>query len=260
MDIQVNIRKTLRAKGRSFTLAARFDSGDDFVVLFGPSGSGKTVTLQSIAGLLRPDAGRIVVGGRVVFDAQRRIDLPIRRRGVGYLFQDYALFPHLSVLENVGFALRRPLQWRLSRAARARVRELLDVFELEDCAQAMPRELSGGQRQRVALARAMITRPAVLLLDEPFAALNPLLRARMRAELKRVQDHFKVPVILITHDQDDVETFADTLVVFDQGRIDRVWPFRRMLAQRAPALAEMRELVGRFAGERPRHPLDHALG
>lgn len=257
MDLQVDIRKTLRAKGRSFTLAARFDSGDDFVVLFGPSGSGKSVTLQSLAGLLRPDAGRIVVGGRAVFDSERGIDLPIRKRGVGYLFQDYALFPHLSVMDNVGFALRRPFEWRLSRAAQARAREVLNVFELDGCAQAMPRELSGGQRQRVALARALVTRPSVLLLDEPFAALNPLLRARMRAELKRVQDHFKVPVILITHDQDDVETFGDTLVVFDQGRIERVWPFRRMLADRSPALAELRELVGRFARERAAHALGH---
>ena len=251
MDIRIDIRKTLRDRGRRFELAARFGSDEDFVVMFGPSGSGKSLTLQAVAGLVRPDAGRIAVGGRVLFDAARGIDLPIRERRVGYLFQDYALFPHLSVERNVGFALQPALSWGLSRTARRRVAELLDVFELAELAQAMPRDLSGGQRQRVALARAIATQPAVLLLDEPFAALNPLLRARMRAELRRIQDHFRVPVMLITHDQDDVESFADTLVLFEAGRTDRVWPFRRMQAERASVLGELSELLGR-------HTRDHA--
>jgi molybdate transport system ATP-binding protein len=246
MEIQIDIRKTLRDRGRRFELAARFASGEDFVVMFGPSGSGKSLTLQSVAGLVRPDAGRIVVDGRVLYDGERGIDLPIRARRVGYLFQDYALFPHLTVEGNVGFALQAPLAWRLPRAARRRVAELLEIFELTELAQAMPRDLSGGQRQRVALARAIATEPSVLLLDEPFAALNPLLRARMRAELKRIQDHFQVPVILITHDHDDVETFADTLVLFERGRTERVWPFRRMKAERDAELAVLSELMGRY--------------
>jgi len=247
MDIRIDIRKTLRDRGRRFELAARFDSGEDFVVMFGPSGSGKSLTLQAVAGLVRPDAGRIAVDGRVLFDAARGVDLPIRERRIGYLFQDYALFPHLTVERNVGFALQSPFAWRLPVAARRRVAELLDIFELSDLAQAMPRDLSGGQRQRVALARAIATQPSVLLLDEPFAALNPLLRARMRTELRRIQDHFRVPVILITHDHDDVETFADTLVLFEGGRTDRVWPFRRMKQERAPGFAELLEQMGRFA-------------
>jgi molybdate transport system ATP-binding protein len=249
MDIRIDIRKTLRDRGRRFELAARFASDEDFVVMFGPSGSGKSLTLQAVAGLVRPDAGRIAVAGRVLFDAQGGIDLPIRERKVGYLFQDYALFPHLSVEGNVGFALQSLFSWGPSRAARRRVAELLDVFELADLAQAMPRDLSGGQRQRVALARAIATEPSLLLLDEPFAALNPLLRARMRAELKRIQDHFRIPVMLITHDHDDVDTFADTLVLFEQGRTDRVWPFRRMQAERAPELGELAELLGGFTRE-----------
>jgi molybdate transport system ATP-binding protein len=246
MDIRIDIRKTLRDRGRRFELAARFASDEDFVVMFGPSGSGKSLTLQAVAGLVRPDAGRIEVEGRVLFDAALGIDLPIRERRVGYLFQDYALFPHLSVERNVGFALQPLFSWGLSRSACRRVAELLDVFELSDLARAMPRDLSGGQRQRVALARAIATQPALLLLDEPFAALNPLLRARMRAELTRIQDHFRIPVMLITHDHDDVETFADTLVLFEQGRTDRVWPFRRMQAARSPELGELSELLGRF--------------
>jgi molybdate transport system ATP-binding protein len=255
MDIQVDIRKTLRDRGRRFELAARFDSDENFAVMFGPSGSGKSLTLQAVAGLARPDAGRIALGGRVLFDAARGIDLPIRARRVGYLFQDYALFPHLTVERNVGFALPPPLACRLPRAARSRVAELLDVFELTDLAQALPRDLSGGQRQRVALARAIASQPAVLLLDEPFAALNPLLRARMRAELRRIQDHFRVPVILITHDHDDVESFADTLVLFEAGRTDRVWPFRRMRAERAAQPGELAELLARFTGDHLTKPL-----
>jgi molybdate transport system ATP-binding protein len=258
MEIRIDIRKTLRDRGRRFELAARFASDDDFVVMFGPSGSGKSLTLQAVAGLVRPDAGRIEIEGRVLFDAARGIDLPIRQRRVGYLFQDYALFPHLSVEGNVGFALQPLFSWGLNRRARQRVAELLDVFELADLAQALPRDLSGGQRQRVALARAIATEPALLLLDEPFAALNPLLRVRMRAELKRVQDHFRIPVMLITHDHDDVETFADTLVLFEQGRTDRVWPFRRMQAQRAPELGELAALLGRFARDHLPQPLQPA--
>lgn len=231
LDIEVDIRKTLRDAGRTFTLEARFSSTDDFVVLFGPSGSGKSLTLQAIAGLAQPDAGCIRIGERVLYDSARGIRTPIRERRVGYLFQEYALFPHLTVRDNVGFALKRLWQWRLSPAAQRRVGEMLEVFELTEVGDALPRDLSGGQRQRVALARALIQQPDILLLDEPFAALNPLLRARMRAELLTIREHFGVPAILITHDQEDVEAFAETLVMYDQGTVRRVWPFKRMRAE-----------------------------
>jgi molybdate transport system ATP-binding protein len=138
------------------------------------------------------------------------------------VFQDYALFPHLTVAHNVAFGLRRSWPWYLSQVDRLRLEEVLEIFELTSLGDSLPRDLSGGQRQRVALARALIRRPSLLLLDEPFSALDALLRARMRQELLRVQERFNLPVILITHDPEDVAALAQTVVVYDTGRIRRV--------------------------------------
>lgn len=243
MEIDVNIRKTLVDRGRRFTLEARFSSVDEFVVLFGPSGSGKSLTLQAVAGLLRPDDGVIRVGSRILFDKRRGIDVATRDRRIGYLFQDYALFPHLSAAENIASGLRCLWQWRLPRGQRRRVQEMLDVFELGDVADALPRDLSGGQRQRVALARALAREPDILLLDEPFAALNPLLRAKMRKELARIQTHFAVPVLLITHDEADVREFGDTLLLYDAGRVASAWPFKKLLAEPQGAGGNLNEVL-----------------
>ncbi|HMZ84267.1 MAG TPA: ATP-binding cassette domain-containing protein [Rhodocyclaceae bacterium] len=242
-DIAVDIRKTLRDGRRSFTLSARFESRDDFVVLFGPSGSGKSLTLQAIAGLVTPDAGTIRVGGRNLYDIASRTNCPIRERGVGYVFQDYALFPHLTVAQNVGLALSPWGQASLTPQQRLQVDETLEVFELSRQSHALPRDLSGGQRQRSALARALVRKPDLLLLDEPFAALNPLLRARMRSELLRIQAHFQVPVLLITHDQDDVEMFGDTLVMYDHGAVRRIFPFKQY-AREKPGRVAVENLLG----------------
>ncbi len=237
MRIDVSITKTLVSGGQRFMLSAEFVSDDDFVVLFGPSGAGKTITLEAIAGLLRPNSGRVVVGSQVLFDHAAGINLPVRSRSVGYVFQDYALFPHLTVEQNIAFGLKRLWQWNLQPEARRRVEEMLSIFELKRVARSLPRYISGGQRQRVALARALAKQPRVLLLDEPFAALNPLLRARMRSELLDVQRRFAVPVVLITHDQEDVEMFADTLVLYREGHVAEVCPFKKMLAGESPAPA-----------------------
>ena len=218
MRIRIDIRKTLRSEGREFRLELAFEAEHDRTLVFGPSGSGKSVTLQCIAGLLRPDAGRIEVGNRVLYDSAAGIDLPPQVRNVGYLFQDYALFPHLTVEQNVAFGLKgRGGQ----RDAPQKVRRFLQQFEITALARSLPRNLSGGQRQRVALARALIREPQLLLLDEPLSALDPLLRERVRRELLGVQTRFGVPMVLITHDPADVEVLADHLVVLDHGRVAR---------------------------------------
>ena len=222
MRIEVDIRKTLRSNARDFTLDVKFDCDDDLGVVFGPSGAGKSLTLRAIAGLEKPDYGRIVVGGKVLFDSVAGINMRASERSVGYLFQDYALFPHLNVEDNIGFGLKRWWERKLPMDAARRVAELLDLFELRGLNKAYPAQLSGGQRQRVALARALIRRPDLLLLDEPFAALDPLLRGRMRAELVATRATFKVPMLAITHDPEDVSMLAETVVVLNQGRVEKV--------------------------------------
>jgi|WetSurMetagenome_2_1015567.scaffolds.fasta_scaffold103020_2 molybdate transport system ATP-binding protein len=224
MAIQVHVEKEMVSRGRRFHLKAAFSSEERSVVFFGPSGSGKTLTLQSVAGLVRPDSGRIVLNDRVLFDSNAAIDIPSRSRCVGYLFQDYALFPHLSVTENVGFALRKRLFRGFSREDRLRIEDLLEAFGISQLAHSLPLDLSGGQKQRVALARALIRKPDVLLLDEPFSALDTLLREQLRKELSEAQARFNVPVIMITHDPEDVRVFAETLVVYETGRVCEVRP------------------------------------
>ena len=197
--ISVHIRKELHSFHGDFSLAADFDSSARHMVLFGASGSGKTLTLQAIAGLINPDSGHISVDGDVLYDSAKRICRPARTRHVGYLLQDYALFPHLSALGNVGFSLSGPFG-HLSAASRARAHELLARFEVDHLSDRLPSEMSGGQKQRVALARALAAQPKVLLLDEPFSALDPLLRVRMRQEIRQLLDEWNIPVVIITHD------------------------------------------------------------
>lgn len=219
MELYIDIKKQLRSRGRSFELNSSFSSKEQFVVLFGASGSGKTTTMRAVAGLERPDSGTIIVGGRTLFDAKKGINVPARQRNIGYLFQDYALFPHMTVKKNIAFALQPTFWGRLSREEEQRVDEFLALFHVADLRDAMPSEISGGQRQRVALARALIRKPDLLLLDEPFAALDPNLRSRLRSGLLDIQKHFNIPVMLISHDPEDVDIFAETLVVYDAGRV-----------------------------------------
>jgi molybdate transport system ATP-binding protein len=221
MRLDVDIRRVMADPQRPFSLELAFRSDSSRVVLFGPSGSGKSLTLRAIAGLMRPDAGHIGVRGRTLFDDFRGVDVPARERRIGYVFQDYALFPHLTVAQNVAFGLtaglRQPSRQKVPEAAQ----RWLDAFELEGLANRYPAQISGGQQQRVALARALAPQPDLLLLDEPFAALDPLLRGRLRDELVALQARLDVQMLVITHDPADVEALGQHVLEIREGRLYR---------------------------------------
>lgn len=196
-------------------------------VLFGPSGSGKTTLLRCLAGLERPDSGTIQCGSDIWFDHSRSIDLPPQSRWIGYLSQDYALFPHLNVARNIGYGLRR-----VSAADRhARVSEMIRLLDLGGLEDRFPVQLSGGQQQRVALARAVVPKPKVLLLDEPLSALDSPTRIRVRSELRRWLTHLGIPALLVTHDRIETLTLGDELIVMDQGKIVQSGPVNEVFSR-----------------------------
>lgn len=208
-------------KGLSpFCLDVAFDIGAEYksAVFFGPSGSGKSLTMQCLAGLIRPDAGHIRIGGRTLYDNAKNICVPAQQRRIGYMFQDYALFPHLSLLQNVAYPRTGLLPWRMSRAERDRAQNMLERLGIGHLAASLPGQISGGQRQRAALARALNSDPRLLLLDEPFSALDPLLRERLREELQELVAGLTIPAVIISHDPEDVDCFARCLVLYDHGR------------------------------------------
>ncbi len=220
MNIKINIQKKMAAQKRIFDLDIHLEADTNRLVLFGPSGAGKTLTLNSISGLLTPDAGVIAFNNHVLFDAGNGINLAARDRQIGYVFQHYALFPHLTVRENMVFGLKKGF-WKRHFNDSEKINRYLDIFGLQDFARCFPKDISGGQAQRVALARALICEPKLLLLDEPFSALDPYLRNKMRKEFQSLIDRFDIPVILITHDYDDLSVFADVVAVFEDGRIKK---------------------------------------
>jgi iron(III) transport system ATP-binding protein len=207
------------------------------LALLGPSGCGKTTTLRLIAGFETPDEGQIAIGGRVVARAGQA-GVPPEERGVGVVFQDYALFPHLTVEANIAFGVAR--QPRAER--RARVQRMLDLVGLADLANRYPHELSGGQQQRVAAARALAPGPALLLLDEPFSNLDADLRAQMRDEVQKVLRATGTTAILVTHDQEEAFTVADEVGVLDRGRLEQLGSPEAIYHQ--PATPFVAEFVG----------------
>ncbi len=218
MDIGIhNVTKRFGAFAALDNVDLEVRSGE-LVALLGPSGSGKTTLLRIIAGLEWPEQGRILFGGE---DASER---SVRERNVGFVFQHYALFRHLSVFENVAFGLRvRPRASRLRESElRERVERLLDLIQLRSIADRYPSQLSGGQRQRVALARALAIEPRVLLLDEPFGALDAKVRKELRRWLRNLHDNIHVTSVFVTHDQEEALEVADRVVVMDEGRIEQI--------------------------------------
>jgi molybdate transport system ATP-binding protein len=196
-----------------FELDARFEAGSGVTALFGPSGSGKSTVLGLIAGTLRPQSGSIRLGERILVDTERRVFLPPEKRRIGIVFQDHLLFPHLTVRKNLLFGHGR-------KDARAiELQRVVETFEIGDLLDRLPGTLSGGQRQRVSLGRAILRGPEMLLLDEPFAALERGLKERILAYLVKAVTEWRIPTLFVSHDRADVERLTDKLVVIADGRI-----------------------------------------
>jgi molybdate transport system ATP-binding protein len=232
--LDVDIEKRLD----DFTLRVAFQVKREVLVLFGPSGAGKSMTLSCIAGLARPDRGQIVLNGRVLFSGvgRRRVEVPLHKRRIGYVFQDYALFPHMSVAENLAYGIRG------RHGAAARVDAMLARLHLDGLADRYPHQLSGGQQQRVALGRALMIQPDLLLLDEPFAALDGAVRESLQADVANLQQEFRLSVIYITHNLMDAFALGDRLAVIQAGQLEQVGPLHEVFFH--PSNRTVAEITG----------------
>ena len=212
MALEVNIEK----QAGTFRLQAAFTCEKEFLGILGASGCGKSLTLKCIAGIERPDRGRIVLDGRTLFDSEKKIDLPPQERHVGYLFQNYALFPGMTVRQNIlcGLHAEKDKKKRKQRAD-----EMLELLQIRDLASLRPGALSGGQAQRTALGRILVNEPDLLMLDEPFSALDTHLRLKLQMELKSLLSGYGKGIIMVTHDRDEAFRMCDRLGVMEDGRI-----------------------------------------
>ena len=215
MSIYVDIEKTLG----DFHLKMAFEAGNETLALLGASGSGKSMTLKCIAGIEKPDRGRIVVDDVVLFDSEKHINLPPQQRHTGLLFQNYALFPNMTVLQNIRAGANREPD---RKKREAMVAAIMDSFGLTPLAHHLPSQLSGGQQQRTALARILVSNPNILLLDEPFSALDNHLRFRLEQEVRQLIGRFGKTVVLVSHDRDEVFRLSDSIAVVSDGSIDAV--------------------------------------
>ena len=236
--LTAQIRKRLPAREKDFVLDVDFQAAAGFTILFGASGAGKTTLLDCISGLATPDAGRVAVGDRIVLDLAQQINLAVRKRRIGYLFQDLALFPHMTVEQNVEYGLTH-----LPRGKRAKsVSGILQEFKIADLAQRSAREISGGEAQRAALARTLVIDPALLLLDEPLAALDAPTKGKIIDDLREWNRAHRIPILYVTHSREEVFALGERVIVLDCGRI---------VAQGTPhqvMSAPMQETVAQLAG------------
>jgi len=240
--IRARICKTFppRQDSSGFSLDVEFQAASGVTVLFGPSGAGKTLVLDSLAGFVRPAEGRILLDDAILFDAATGVHLAPQARNCGYVFQNYALFPHMTLRENLAFAAeRRP---RLER--HRRVNEMLERFRIAEAAGRRPHEVSGGQRQRCSIARALIGAPKLLLLDEPAQGLDAPLRTEFYEVLRQVRADFKTPVLLVTHDLDECFELGEEMIVLHQGRIVQSGAPREILDR--PGNLDVARLLGAF--------------
>lgn len=236
--LSAEIRASIPASERDFLLDLEFEAVPGFTILFGPSGSGKTTVLDCVAGLATPDAGRIAVGKATFFDSNARVNLSVPRRNVGYVFQDLALFPHLTVEENVEYGLAH-----LAKSERGeKVSAMLREFRIEHLGGQRPKHISGGERQRAALARSLVTDPCVLLLDEPLIGLDAPIKSKILEDLRRWNQAHKIPILYVTHSREEVIALGERVLVLDQGRI---------IAQGTPheiLSAPLQETIAQLAG------------
>ena len=223
MSLEVTIAK--RFEG--FTLHADFTAGNTAAAILGASGCGKSMTLRCIAGVVKPDSGRIVLDGRVLFDSEKGIDLPPQQRNVGLLFQNYALFPNMTVEQNILCALKKEKD---PAARKAACGSALRAMRLEELAHRLPSELSGGQQQRAALARILAGRPRILMLDEPFSALDSYLREEVEGEVGSLLSNFDGTALLVTHDRDEAYRLCREMIVMDSGEVLRAGTTKEVFA------------------------------
>src|SRR3972149_1330534 len=211
--LEISLKKQLE----DFEVGVNLSLDEELLVLFGPSGAGKTMILKMISGTVKPDDGRGVSGGEVLFDSSSGVNVPVRKRKVGYLFQDYALFPHMTVEENIAYGIEGP-----KASAGKKVSELLGLMRLAGLEKRFPHELSGGQKQRTALARTLAAEPRVLLLDEPFSALDYQVREKLRADLLNIHRMYPITTVLVTHDLEEAFMLGKRVAVINNGFIEQV--------------------------------------
>jgi molybdate transport system ATP-binding protein len=213
--LDVNIQKTFAVRHQQrFTLDVKFSSPNGVTVIFGPSGSGKTTILHCIAGLTPVESGMISVAGETLYDSAAKLDMSATLRRIGYVFQDLALFPHMSVEQNIGFGIRVN-----GTQKQQLVRNAMEKFRVVAIARHRPAEISGGERQRVALARALVTEPRLLLLDEPFSALDDSLKDEIISDLRKWLNARNIPALFVTHDREEARALGDRVLLLKEGRI-----------------------------------------
>ena len=232
------IRARFTKQFSGFELKMDLEAAPGVTVLFGPSGAGKTATLDCLAGFTKPDSGRILLNDRILFDAQAAVNIRPRQRNCGYVFQDHALFPHMTLSDNLAFAAER--HPRLER--HRRVSELLERFRISEFAHRLPHQVSGGQRQRCSIARALITEPGMLLLDEPARGLDAVLRRELFELAGAIRVQYKIPIVLVTHDLAECFALGDSVLILSSGKIAQHGSPREVYDK--PATAEIARLLG----------------
>ncbi len=217
MSLSFHLKKHFPSRSGGFSIDIRLSAEENMTVLFGPSGAGKSLVLNMLSGIVRPDQGFVRIKEREVFNSETGINIPIRDRKIGYLFQDYALFPHMTVFENIAYGINSLPKNKI----KTKVEDLLDLMRISGLEHRFPKELSGGQKQRAALARTLATEPRILLLDEPFSALDYQVREKLRADLLRIHQKYPITTFFVTHDLEEAFVMGDNIAIINNGRLEQ---------------------------------------